>query len=62
MKTYKVYIYVAGAPWRPPYDGYVIVNTDNESEARQKAAERLLRGSFRDALREDIRVKSVEEA
>lgn len=62
MRKFKVRVYVMGAPFRPPYDGYVEVYSDSWENAGQAAIDKLQRTTFQDVCRESFVVKSVARA
>ncbi len=60
MNKYKVYIYIAGAPHRPPYQGYVDVWAENDEEAGKAAIQKLKRGAFQDVWYDAFKVRRIE--
>ena len=61
MQTYRVYIYIPGAPNRPPYDSFVDVKASDERQAGDNAKRKLQQTSHFDVLTSNMQVKRVEK-
>jgi hypothetical protein len=59
-QKYRVYLYIEGAPSRPPYSGYVDVFADDPQAAGEAAKRILRRTTFPDVWTSSMRVERVE--
>lgn len=59
MNTYRVYVSIEGAPWRPPYDGYVDIVAENLDQAMSNAPGRIKQTAFPDVPLDAIKVKGA---